>query len=213
LRKGDMDLDLLSSPAPDQGQFLLVNTNKGRESNSNSVVKEKIQGNVKNSVEWKLTREDLKYNLMVTKLITWLNILPVQFDADSGSIWLPAKSCKWKGRVRSVWMGFVGTRLVSILISLIYTIVIKERDGEFQLYQQMLDTVVTFAVSLIFIGYCSVLVQNLPSQTILSNQIYEDVGKRKNSLYKFIETTPLNVWTTLYCILICKIHIKSLGFA
>ena len=81
-------------------------------------------------------------------------------------------------KVANAWKGLIGTRLVSIVIGLIYTITIKEREGEFELFQQMLDTVVTFAVSLIFTGYCSV-VPNLPTQTILSNQIYDYIGKRK----------------------------------
>jgi len=174
----DIDLDHLSSYP---GKLVMVQTKEGRENNSNSTIAQENtrEHNTNVAVEWRLTREDVIYNLKMLKFGIWLMIFPVEFDEVSGRIWLPAESCKWKGRVGNAWIGFVGTRIISIIIAVIYTIGIKEREGEFELYQQMLDTVITFVVILIFIAYCSVVVQNLPSQTILSNQIYHQIGKGK----------------------------------
>ena len=177
----DIDLDL-SSPYP--GKLLVVHTKEAREKNSQSTITEENTRENNAAVKWKLTREDLIYNLKGQKLGTRLGILPIEFDEDSGRIWLRPESCKWKRWVGNAWIGFVGTRLISIIIALIYTIQTKEREGEFELYQQMLDTVVTVVVILIFTAYWSFVVQNLPSQTILSNQIYGYIGKGERRLFQ-----------------------------
>ena len=178
----DIDLDLLS-PRPEKLCVAQKHQARERLNVSKSVTEDDTRENY-DIIENKFTREDLKYELAVVRLMTWLRIIPVEFDEDSGRIWLPPQSCKWRGRMANTWNGLIGTRIVSIVISLIYNIGMKEKEGEFALFQQMLETVHTFVLCLLFIGYCSVAVWNMPSQTILSNHIYDYIGKRKSSLSK-----------------------------
>ena len=123
--------------------------------------------------EWKLSRDDLKYNLMIVKIMIWSGWQSTDFDVKTGRMWLPHDESRFrsKKRMRNIWIASAGIRLLSVILSIFGTLLSGQTDSDS--HQLILDLMVIFVFSQLFYGYFLLAVYDLPSQAILSNQMME----------------------------------------
>ena len=126
--------------------------------------------------KWRLSQEDLKFNFITQKMIIGLKILPLETDKTGKRIWIPPESAYWKrAGIRNIWIGYASLRLMFLILSVLWSEFVGSRHG--QSYERILDMVVIFNFSLLLHGYCHLVLFDLPSQTILANQIVSYLGK------------------------------------
>ena len=133
---------------------------------------------------WRLSQEVIKFNLMTQKMIIGLKILPLETDKTGKRIWMPPESAYWKrAGIRNIWIGFASLRLMFLILSVLWTIFGFGESRRVQSYELILDVFVIFDFSLLFHGYCTLIPFDLPSQTILANQIVSYLGKGKKQFF------------------------------
>ena len=127
----------------------------------------------------RLSTQNLNYSLAAQKFMIWLKILPTEVDETYTKIWLPDESSYWSRRgVRNLWIGYIGSRILVLLTSLISSALFGS-GREVKFYELTLDYMVFFVISLLLYAYCHLVVYDLPSQTILSNQTFSYVKTGK----------------------------------
>ena len=156
-----------------------------RSSNTSLTLTENKTNHSDSMGRWRLSRDDIKFNLWAQKLLIWLKFLPLESDETGGRLWVPSGSAYWK-RVgfRNIWMGYASLRLLVLIMSVAW--------GQFgsvrrvKSYELSLDLMAIFVFVLLFHGYAHLVLFDLPSQTILSNQLLGCLSTGKRNYFQKI---------------------------